>query len=390
MTNVPTAIDLFCGCGGFSTGLLDAGVRVVAGFDNDAPSIVAYNYNHKYRGSTGVVADLATVSGSEVLALAGLDAVDIVVGGPPCQAFSIIGKQRGLEDARGNLVLEYARIVAEIRPRVFMLENVPNMERVQDGEVFTKVISALREAGYNVAHRVLLAADYGVPQMRKRMFIVGVRDGAAVVLPPRPTHREPGQVVDLFAAALPPYRTCKEAIGDLPDVDAPEARRVSNHEPTMHSPKMLAAFAELPQGKRDRKSFHDRLHADRLSYTLRAGTGNFSPLRPVHYHQDRVVSVRESARIQGFQDHFIWPDSLPRLQQYRQVGNAVCPPMARALATHVVAAIGWRLDPDAVRGDPTARAPAEQSTHEERLAARLSRLRGASMGDRPLVQAMTK
>lgn len=385
MTQTPTAIDLFCGCGGFSSGLLDAGVRVVAGFDNDSPSIVAYNYNHHYRGATGIVADLSTLSGAEVLALAGVERVSVVVGGPPCQAFSVVGKQRGLDDARGNLVLEYARLVAEIRPEAFMLENVPNIERVQDGAVFTRLIAALRDAGYEISHCVLSAADYGVPQMRKRMFIVGVAEGAAITLPPRPTHRAPHAGISLFEAALPAYRTCRQAIGDLPDVDSPEARRVSNHEPTLHSPKMLAAFAELPQGRRDPKSFHDRLHADSLSYTLRAGTGNFSPLRPVHYQHDRVISVRESARLQGFDDHYIWPDSLPRLQQYRQVGNAVCPPMARALATHISANLGWRLNPDAVRGDPTTRAAAEQYTYEERLLARMSRLRGASMGDRTAV-----
>jgi DNA (cytosine-5)-methyltransferase 1 len=163
-------------------------------------------------------------------------------------------------------------------------------------------------------------------------------------------------------------------------VHAPEAESIHNHEPTFHSPGMLQAFAVLRPGERDRKSFHDRLHPDRLSYTLRAGTGNFSPLRPVHYRHDRVVTVRESARIQSFSDDFIWPDWLPRLQQYRQVGNAVAPLLAKRFAEHLAALLGWKLTPARFRGDPDSRPNPIRFSRAEKNAARLKRMRGASLG----------
>ena len=127
----------------------------------------------------------------------------------------------------------------------------------------------------------------------------------------------------------------------------------------MHSPAMLEAFAQLRPGTREKKSFHDRLHPDRPSYTLRAGTGNFSPLRPVHYKYDRVISVRESARIQSFSDRFVWPDSIPRLQQYRQVGNAVPPLLAKAIGQFLAKHLGWNLVPGELEGDPTTRPPTD-------------------------------
>jgi DNA (cytosine-5)-methyltransferase 1 len=148
--------------------------------------------------------------------------------------------------------------------------------------------------------------------MRKRLVMLGIR-GRSKIEFPAPTHG-PG---------LGSYITASEAIGDLPDAGEFGETGVHNHEPTAHSAQMIARLKRLPPGKRERFSFHDRLHPDRLSYTLRAGYGNFSPLRPIHYKYHRVITARESARIQGLSDHFIWPDRIPRLQQYRQVGNAV-------------------------------------------------------------------
>jgi hypothetical protein len=133
---------------------------------------------------------------------------------------------------------------------------------------------------------------------------------------------------------------------------------------------MLAAFARLEPGTRDRRSFHDRLHPDRPGYTLRAGTGNFSPLRPVHYEHDRVITVREAARLQGFADDFVWPDRVLWLQQYRQVGNAVPPSLARRLGEALGAALGWRLNPTGLKDDPAGRLDPNVLTHEERAAMR--------------------
>lgn len=376
----PVAIDLFSGCGGMSTGLLDAGIAVKAGFDFEARCITAYDYNHLYRGAAGIEADLSALSGDEVLERANLEHVDLIAGGPPCQSFSIVGKRRGLTDPRGHLLFDFVRLVGEIRPTAFIVENVPNLARADGGRIFSDLLVEFEDHGYGVTHAELYAPDYGVPQMRKRIFVIGVFQAAPPPFPPPPTHcaGEP----TLFDSDLPIAPNSRDAIGDLPDVWDPQAEEIPNHEPTLHSPKMIKAFEALEPGQRDRKSFHDRLDPLRPSFTLRAGNGNFSPLRPVHYDYPRVVSVRESARIQGFDDSFIWPDTIPRLQQYRQVGNAVPPPMAREVANILGRHLAWSLTPERFVGLPTSRPPHAKRTMRERLAARRRRIRGASLGDR--------
>jgi len=374
----PIAVELFAGCGGISTGLLDAGVRVVAGLDHNRSAIQAFNYNHNYRGTQGHVADLSRATGEQILSLAGEKRINLLAGGPPCQPFSIIGKQKGLDDHRGNLVFDYLRLVGELRPEAVLFENVPNLEKIEDGAIVTRMCEELSALGYTVASGVLNAADYGVPQLRRRFFIIGVFGNSNISFPPPITHKSSDDL-DLFCA-LPKHRTCRDAIDDLPDVMTPESWEIPNHEATMHGPSMLEAFAKLKPGTREKKSFHDRLHPDRPSYTLRAGTGNFSPLRPVHYKYDRVISVRESARIQSFDDNFIWPDSIPRLQQYRQVGNAVPPLLAKAIGESLANTLGWHVDSSELKGDPAVRPSAITTTPEFRFAERQRRTRGASLG----------
>ena len=379
MSKIPVAIDLFSGCGGISTGLLDAGVRVVAGFDSESRAIEAYNYNHNYRGARGFIADLETLSGKQLLAMANVPSIDLLAGGPPCQAFSIVGHRKGLTDHRGTLVFNFIHLVEELSPSVFMMENVPNLLSVNDGAVFAQFRRSFEDLGYKVSWAIVAAANYGVPQMRKRLIVAGTKGKVAITLPPPPTHI-PNERTSLLQNDLPSHVTCREAIGDLPDVESRKADMVPNHEPTQHGPSMLKALAQLIPGKRDKKSFHDRLHPDRLSYTLRAGNGNFSPLRPIHYKYHRVISVRESARLQGFSDNFLWPDSIPRLQQYRQVGNSVPPPLASAIARQCAKAMGWSLAPDKFKGNPLSRPQAFTLSRAQRDRARISRIRGASLG----------
>ena len=378
MKTAPVAIELFSGCGGISTGLLDAGIRVVAGFDHNRSSIEGFNYNHVYRAARGHVADLSKSSGKLIAELAGVERINLLAGGPPCQPFSIIGKQEGLDDHRGNLVFDFIRLAGELQPDVVLFENVPNLEKIDDGAIVTRICEEFASLGYAVTSAILNAADYGVPQFRRRLFIVGVRGQQEIAFPPPVTHKASDEL-DFFCV-LPKHRTCRDAIDDLPDVTTPESWEIPNHEATMHSAGMLEAFAQLKPGTRDKKSFHDRLHPDRPSYTLRAGTGNFSPLRPIHYKYDRVISVRESARIQSFDDNFIWPDSMPRLQQYRQVGNAVPPLLAAEIGRTLAKMMSWHLHPSELTGDPSSRPPAITTTPEFRFAERQRRTRGASLG----------
>jgi DNA (cytosine-5)-methyltransferase 1 len=365
----PTGIELFAGCGGLSTGFLDAGLHVVAGFEIDQRAVDAYEYNHAYRGSRGYVADLKVMSGTELLRHAGIECADFIIGGPPCQPFSIAGKREGARDDRADLIGHFVRIVDELKPAVFLLENVPNLASIEGGTILEAAKAAFRRLGYSVDHRVVSAADFGVPQNRKRLIVLGVK-GKRVVRFPEPTHGTPDR----------PFCSASAAIDDLPDAGEFGETGIFNHEPTAHSLDMVERLSRLEVGKRERGSFHDRLHPDRPSYTLRAGSGNFSPLRPVHYKHHRVITVRESARLQGFSDDFLWPDRIPRLQQYRQVGNAVAPPMARAFAACIAEQMGWCLDSVALKGDPSKRPPANVLSDDQRKALRTSRMRGASLG----------
>lgn len=374
--SAPVCVDLFCGAGGLSTGLLDAGVAVQVGIDYDAPSVETFELNHLPRGATGVHADVKAMTGADLREL--VDApIDLLVGGPPCQPFSVAGRRRGLDDIRGDLIFDFARLLAESEADAFVFENVPNLATVSGGEVVAALKRTFAKAGYSATDAILFAADYGVPQMRKRLFVVGARD-RVIPMPPESTHGSENSLLGMNQ-----HVKASEALDDLPDVEVPEAEAIPNHEPTFHSEQMLEVFATLEPGKRDPKSRHDRLHPDRLGYTLRAGTGNFSPLRPVHHRYDRVLSVRECARLQSFPDTFIWPDTMARLQQYRQVGNAVPPLLAQAVARHVADAMEWTLEPGRFRVD---KPPA---TVRLSLAERIERRQRFMRGGAALVRAKT-
>lgn len=368
-TRKAVGIELFAGCGGLSTGFLDAGLHVAAGFEWDARAVDAYHYNHAYRGSVGIRYDLSDAEGEDLLRAARLRKIDFIIGGPPCQPFSIAGKRQGTRDERASLLDHYVRLIRELKPSAFLLENVPNLATIDDGQILARVQRRLRGLGYGTRYEVVKAADFGVPQMRKRLVLVGIR-GRSEIEFPQPSHGE----------GLQRYVTVSEVIGDLPDAGEFGETGVLNHEPTAHSAQMIARLKRLLPGKRERFSFHDRLHPDKLSYTLRAGYGNFSPLRPIHYKYDRVITARESARIQGLSDDFVWPDRIPRLQQYRQVGNSVPPPLAKAFAQCIAAQLNWTLEPTKHAGDPSSREAPMRMTDDERISQRRARTRGASLG----------
>lgn len=386
MKNVPVVVELFCGCGGMSSGLLRAGYGVALGIDANKSAIDTYEHNHARVGAKGSAEDIRKLEPAALRERLKLRRGQplIVTGGPPCQPFSIIGKQLALEDERGDLVFEFLRLLKGLEPEAFIFENVANFARIEGGRIAERLEGGLRRAGYATSSGILTASDHGVAQMRKRFFILGVRGKRAPGLP-RPTHGP------LALLGQWPIATCEDALGDLPDVGTPEAHAYWNHEPTFHSPAMLEMFRYLKPGERDPKSHHDRLEADRPAYTIRAGFGNYSPLRPIHYRYDRVISVRESARIQSFPDSFVWPVGTSRLQQYRQVGNAVPPLLASALGAHLADAAGFELDPERFGAEPEREAPPPARTMEEHLDGRRHLIRGASVGrpasgapDRPL------
>lgn len=358
-----------------STGLLRAGMQVALGIDANKSAIETYEHNHHHMGAQGSAEDIRGLDPGRLHDRLNLSRGRplVVTGGPPCQPFSIIGKRRALDDERGDLAFEFLRVLKGVEPSAFIFENVANFSRIENGEIAERLERGLQRAGYATSSGILTASDYGVAQMRKRFFILGVRGRKSPGLP-APTHGP------LALLGQRPIVTSKDVLDDLPNVGTPAAAKYWNHEATFHSPAMLEMFRNLKPGERDPKSHHDRLEANRPAYTLRAGNGNFSPLRPIHYKYDRVISVRESARIQSFPDSFVWPTGMSRLQQYRQVGNAVPPLLASAIARHLAAAAGFALDADRFEVEPFREAPPNAGTMEEQLAVRQRLIRGASVG----------
>ena len=180
-------LDLFCGCGGLSLGFENAGFNVLLGIDMWEDALVTYRRNHK-NGNT-LCADLASLPVEEVDKAINHENVDVIIGGPPCQGFSIAGK-RIVDDDRNKLYKSFVRMVAYFKPKAFVLENVPNILSIGEGAVREAIIKDFSELGYKVTYKVLLAADYGVPQNRRRAIFVGMLDGKEFIFP-EPTVNQP-------------------------------------------------------------------------------------------------------------------------------------------------------------------------------------------------------
>ena len=375
-TRRPVAIDLFSGAGGMSVGFEQAGFDIVLGVDFDAHHVAVHHRNFPYGKS--IVASVADLDGPKIRDLSGVDGeVDLIFGGPPCQGFSHMGL-RDSGDPRNTLVNEFARIVEEVNPRAFVMENVPGINTGDTAKIFEWAVDRFQSAGYKLAWpvRTLNAADFGVPQNRKRLFVIGIRADLGV----RPTYPiEP-------AHAQPPRPTVWEAISDLPDVDSDDSlfksdlcqypvepdeaniyARVSRGleldpsdysrprkwDPetasgclrTRHNEKSRNLYSATPQGQMVPGHKLPKLDPNGLAPTLRAGTtserGSFTAPRPVHPFKPRVITAREAARLHGFPD---WFSFFPgKWHAYRQIGNAVCPPVARAVGSKVMEALG--IDP---------------------------------------------
>lgn len=307
------ALSLFSGGGGLDLGFHEAGVEVVACVDNDPEACKTLRHNRPDW----------TVHEIDIRKYQPDVEADIVIGGPPCQGFSTAGKGDP-NDPRNYLWREYLRIVAAVRPRAVLLENVAGMTIRKNRHHLRAVCTELEKLGYRVTQDVLNAADYGVPQIRKRLILVGVRDGCPSL--PAPTTTV--------------HTTVREAIEDLIDVVDPEINQVPNR----HAPHVVERWSKLAYGELDPRYRRARLHPDKPSHTIRAGGGygprgdhlaGFHP--PIHYARPRQLTVREAARLQSFPDSWIFCGS--KTAQGRQVGNAVPPRLAKALAEHLLKCI---------------------------------------------------
>lgn len=373
-------IDLFAGVGGLSLGFEQAGFDVVAAVEIDPVHCAVHKFN--FPDTVMIPKSVVGLTGKEIRKLAGIgnQVVDCVFGGPPCQGFSLIG-QRIFDDPRNALVLEFVRIVSELKARTFVFENVKGLTLGMHRAFLEELVSAFDDAGYNVQlpWKVLDAAEYGVPQHRQRLIIMGARKG--IKLPEFPAAITTAADGRKAIPGLPLGPTCAQAIGDLPDADkfsallendsvttkafgkpsiyASELRGLSNDswhlghmrdwDPsvltssarTIHTDISRRRFERTEQGDVEPISRFLKLNPKGLCNTLRAGTdgarGAFTSPRPIHYKHSRCITVREMARLHGFPDWFRLHAT--KWHGARQVGNAVPPPMARAVAGAIAKAL---------------------------------------------------
>jgi DNA (cytosine-5)-methyltransferase 1 len=357
-------VDLFCGAGGMSLGFEQAGFDVVAALDNDPINVATYRNN--FPAGAVLHRDAARTTGAWIRkeAKIGDQEIDVVFGGPPCQGFSFGGLHQE-DDPRNELLKEFARLVAQLQPRYFILENVRGLLR-HDGKLLDPFLDRVARAGYIVAEPVLdlNAQDFGVPQRRRRVFILGWRRGLAPLgYPARNGTRTPTVAdaiadlpdVDRFSELL----TCDAYKGELgvpseyavqlrePDQLRPRSDGLSGCGRITHRQETIRRFAKVPQGGQDEVSRFYRLLPNGVAPTLRAGTGpsqgSFTAPRPIHPTRDRCITVREAARLHSLPDWFSLHST--KWHGFRQVGNSVPPNMARAVADQVASALVARAEP---------------------------------------------
>lgn len=275
-----------------------------------------------------IQADIHTLTGQQILTACEAEdtPINMIIGGPPCQAFSVFGKRGGLKDARGNLLWEYVRLIRELRPDAFMLENVPGLRTIHNGELFSQLTDALSLDGqYVVSVQIYEMAHFGIPQFRERIFFIGNRKSVDVPLM-KETHGPPG----LFAAQRP-FLTVHNALTGLPEPT--ELCSVPNHTGRKHSERIKRRYRLLRYGERDPVTRINKLHPGRPSFTIIVGSDAGGGKGHVHPYAAREVTPRESARIQTFPDW--WEFSGNGRHVIRQVGNAVPPLFAAMLGQHI-------------------------------------------------------
>lgn len=339
MRNI-NAIDLFCGCGGLSYGFECAGVNILLGIDNDATALKAFENNHK--NAKTICGDITTTTLSDIKKHIGDKKIDLIIGGPPCQGMSLSGPRK-FDDPRNKLYLSYIRLVEEIKPEAFVIENVPGLVGLFKGQIKDSILERLTALGYNVQYKILCSANYGVPQSRRRVVFVGLKDKS----------------FDFDNIKSKETVTCEMALSDLPPLvdtlgeDPAEyetipqnnyqklmrkkSKDVRNHIAASHSEKVKyiislvpdgGNYKDLPEEYKSSRNFHvawTRFRSDKPAPTIDTGHRHH-----FHYKYNRVPTVRECARLQSFPDDFIFEGN--KTQQFRQVGNAVPPLMAQAIA----------------------------------------------------------
>ncbi len=354
MTNKTyNVLDLFCGCGGISKGFELAGFNIIGGIDFNKDAV--NTFEHNFRNATGICADISTIEDSQVLDLFG--STDIIVGGPPCQGFSSANRwQKESDDPRNKLFFEYLRFVKVLQPKAVMIENVRGLLTRDNGYAKDRIYHLLSEMGYNVTMKVLCASDYGVPQDRRRAIIVALKkkDDTDTC------------TYDFESMQTKDKVTVFDAIGELYGFEKQDSKeykidtkpdtpyrkylrrtdgRILDHASIYPAEKVQERISHVPQGGNWRdvpqelwsnnrtnrhSSAYKRLKEDTQSCTIDTGNAHSNYFHPLF---NRIPSIRESARLQSFPDSFEFTGA--RGSKYKQVGNAVPPLLAKAIAEHL-------------------------------------------------------
>ena len=345
-------IDLFCGCGGLSEGFKLAGFNIVGGIDFNAKAIDTYNHN--FKNAKGICCDLLQMDKEKIIEEFGdLKNIDVIIGGPPCQGFSSANRwQKESADPRNKLFFEFVKFVDLAKPKAVLIENVRGIVTRDNGYAKKRIEEIFKERGYSITNRILDASEYGVPQKRLRNFFVALKDGEF-------------NFDDIKKSDK--HYTVKDAIGELYNLENNTAEKKTiptppqndytkylrradnllvNDEIRYPADKVQERISYVPQGgnwqnvpehlwpsQRNNRhsSAYKRLDENQVSVTIDTGNNHSNYFHPLY---NRLPTIREAARLQSFPDEFEFIGS--RSDQYRQVGNAVPPLLAKAIAEEIL------------------------------------------------------
>ncbi|MBS4102859.1 DNA cytosine methyltransferase [Tsukamurella paurometabola] len=381
----PLAVDLFAGAGGLSIGLEQAGYELAAAVEFDPIHAAVHEFNFPH--GTTFCADVSKITGAQIRAESeiGDREIHLVAGGPPCQGISMIGR-RAIDDPRNALLKEFVRVVLELKPRYFLMENVAGLMVGKHRQLLDEVVELFeRDGTYDVVTpvKVLQAADYGTPQSRRRMILLGARKELQLPAYPEATHT-PRTIKGALPKnpKLPLSASVQDALGDLPNADDFDdllhddnvenvaygkpseyaaklrdskrdradfsrprphiADTLTSSARTVHTKKSIDRFAAATPGTTEAVSRFLRLHPDGICNTLRAGTasdrGAYTAPRPIHPFHPRVITVREAARLHGYPDWFRF--HVTKWNGFREIGNSVPALLGRAVGAAILMADG--------------------------------------------------